>query len=210
MKTSGVSGKLFVIFEWITRLAYINVLWIGFSFLGILVFGLFPATFAMFAATRDWIKEDSDTPVFSAFWKRYKGDFWKANGIGWLMTGLGIVLYLDYLYFSSSATTLLFLLKSFTMMLVFVYVLIFTMLFPVFVHYKVSIKNLFKNALFIPMLHPVKSIVMILGAATIGYTILIFPSLIPFFGGSLTTLYITWIAQTMFLKIDEKVKQTNE
>jgi uncharacterized membrane protein YesL len=204
MKTSGAMGKLFVLFEWITRLAYVNVLWIGFSLIGILIVGFFPATSAMFAMTRNWITGEKDLPVFQTFWKRYKTDFWKANGIGWLMFAIGVILYLDYLYFTTSGSTLFFLLKSFSIMLAFVFILISVMLFPVFVHYNLTVLHLFRNALFISMLHPLKSVLLIFGIATIGYIFLLVPSLIPFFSGSVIALYVTWLTQSMFSKIDQR------
>ncbi|MGP4078777.1 YesL family protein [Pseudalkalibacillus sp. R45] len=207
MKGTGFKGKLFVLFEWITRIAYVNVLWIGFSLLGVMLFGLFPATSAMFTVIRRWVRGEDDFSVFRLFWSTYKSDFGKSNAFGWIMAGLGIVLYLDYLFFSSSGSTLFFLLKSFTIMLLFVYVLILALIFPVFVHYKLTLFHLFRNTIFIAMLHPFKSLVAILGVLFISFIMFLIPTLIPFFGGSVVALYVTWIAQKMLLKIDEKQQE---
>lgn len=207
MKGTGMKGKLFILFEWITRLAYVNLLWIGLSLLGGLVLGIFPATSAMFALVRRWVRGDDDFSVFPLFWRTFKSDFWKANKIGWIVASLGIVLYLDYLFFSSSGSTFFFLLKSFTIMLIFVYVLIVVMIFPVFVHYKLTIFHLFRNTIFISMLHPFKSLIAIIGSGIICLIMFLMPTLIPFFGGSLIALLLTWITQSMFLKIDQRQQE---
>ncbi|MGM7702761.1 YesL family protein [Pseudalkalibacillus sp. Hm43] len=210
MKTSGIKGKLFILFEWITRLAYVNLLWLGFTLLGVFFFGIFPATSAMFSLVRRWVRKDDDFSVLPLFWETYKADFKRTNGFGWIMLVLGVILYLDYMYFASSNSTLFFLLKSFTIMLVFVYALILMMIFPVFAHYKISILHLFRNAVFISMLHPLKSVIALLGSGAIGLIMVLLPTLIPFFGGSLIALYLTWITQHMFLKIDRRMQESNE
>ncbi|WP_408007660.1 YesL family protein [Pseudalkalibacillus sp. A8] len=207
LKGTNFKGKLFVLFEWITRMAYVNVLWIVFTVLGLVILGLFPATSAMFVLIRRWVRGEDDFSVFSLFWKTYKNDFWKANAFGWIMAGLGIILYLDYIFFSSSDTTLFFLLKSFTIMLLFVYGLILVMIFPVFAHYKLTLIHLFRNTIFIAMLHPLKSLTAISGITFIGFVMFLLPTLFPFFGGSLSALFLTWVAQMMFRKIDERQEE---
>ncbi|MFC4402738.1 YesL family protein [Gracilibacillus xinjiangensis] len=69
---------LFTAAEWISRFAYVNLLWIGFSLLGLVVFGFFPATAAMFALVRQWIMGNIDKPVFSSIWVTIKKNFSKA------------------------------------------------------------------------------------------------------------------------------------
>ncbi|WP_349408491.1 YesL family protein [Pseudalkalibacillus sp. SCS-8] len=204
MEVKGFKGKLFVLFDWITRLAYVNVLWIGCSLLGLLIAGFFPATSAMYALIRRWVRGNADFSVHRLFWQTFKEDFKRANAFGWVLTLIGIVLYVDYLYFTSSSSTIFFLLKSFTIMLLFVYVLMAVMIFPVFVHYKLTLVQLFRNTIFIAMLHPFKSFAAILGVGAISLVMYLMPTLIPFFGGSLIALYVTWISQPMFRKIDER------
>ena len=58
--------------EWVMRLAYLNLLWIGFTLAGAVIFGLAPATAAMFAVTRQWTLGKTDVPVFQTFFGRLK------------------------------------------------------------------------------------------------------------------------------------------
>ncbi|WP_421102885.1 DUF624 domain-containing protein [Sporosarcina psychrophila] len=57
------SGFTYNVFEWITRLAYIYLLWILFSLAGGMISGFFPATIAMFAISREWLKGISEIPI---------------------------------------------------------------------------------------------------------------------------------------------------
>lgn len=57
---------------WITRFAYLNLLWIAFSLVGLGVVGFFPATAAMFAVVRKWVHGEKDIPVFQVFGKTIK------------------------------------------------------------------------------------------------------------------------------------------
>lgn len=64
------------------NLILLNILWVAFTLLGLVIFGLFPATIALFAVIRKWILENEDTPILQEFIKRYKAEFKMANVIG--------------------------------------------------------------------------------------------------------------------------------
>ncbi|BDG36084.1 DUF624 domain-containing protein [Saccharococcus caldoxylosilyticus] len=56
MMPSGLlDGKLYRVCEWITRLACINILWMLFTLAGLIVFGIAPATVALFTIVRKWL-----------------------------------------------------------------------------------------------------------------------------------------------------------
>ncbi|MEC0304686.1 DUF624 domain-containing protein, partial [Terribacillus saccharophilus] len=59
-----LSSSLYQLFEWITRFAYLNVLWILFTIAGGFIFGFFPSTIAMFTIIRDWLKGESGSALF--------------------------------------------------------------------------------------------------------------------------------------------------
>ncbi len=64
---------------WIMRMAYVNLLWVAFSLLGLGIFGFFPATAAMFVVIRKWLSSEQDIPVFKTFWNAFKTEFIKIN-----------------------------------------------------------------------------------------------------------------------------------
>ncbi len=51
-------------FEWITKIAYLNLLWLGFTLLGLIIFGIFPATAATFTVARKWVTGYPDVAIY--------------------------------------------------------------------------------------------------------------------------------------------------
>ncbi|MGP4041514.1 YesL family protein [Gracilibacillus sp. D59] len=111
------SSGIFKICEWLYRLALLNMLAIGFTLLGGIVLGVFPAITAMFALNDKWMKAE-EFPVIKEYWKVYKQHFVKSNVLGGLILVTAVALYTDfalvqnfsgilyYLILSSSATVL--------------------------------------------------------------------------------------------------------
>ncbi len=52
MVFGGWKGKLYWVVEWITLLAVLQLLWTGLTLLGLVLFGISPATVAMFTTLR--------------------------------------------------------------------------------------------------------------------------------------------------------------
>ncbi|WP_396954475.1 DUF624 domain-containing protein, partial [Niallia sp.] len=53
-----MDGLFSRVYHWsnaIAKLMYVNALWMGCTFLGLGIFGFFPATAAMFSVVRKWI-----------------------------------------------------------------------------------------------------------------------------------------------------------
>src|SRR5436190_181234 len=63
MQLGSFSNAVYTFCDWIARLAYINLLWILFTLSGFVVFGFFPATIAMLATLRQFIRKNHP-PVF--------------------------------------------------------------------------------------------------------------------------------------------------
>src|SRR5690625_6019457 len=75
-------SALYRIMEWISRFAYIQILWLLFTLLGLGLLGFFPATISMLAVMRDWFLSKPDSPIFRTFWSYYKKEFIRANLFG--------------------------------------------------------------------------------------------------------------------------------
>src|SRR5699024_6846796 len=99
--------KLFQTFsQWFVRLMWTNLLWIGFTVLGLGVFGIMPATVAMFTVIRKWQMGETDISVWSVFKKTYFAEWKKSNLIGLIYLVVGGFLFLD-LSFSEQMTGML-------------------------------------------------------------------------------------------------------
>ncbi|WP_419954835.1 YesL family protein [Neobacillus niacini] len=190
---------LYALTEWITRFAYVNILWIGFSLLGLVFFGISPATVAMFTIIRKWIMGESDIPVFKTFWHTYKKEFLRGNGVGIVIALLAYIIFIDLNY-----------IKLDTMIQIPLYLIIFAIImtllyiFPVYVHYNVTFLQLFKNSFFIMMVNPVSSIMMLIGFVALFFVMRFLPALSIFFGGSLSAGIIMSSCYLAFQKIEKK------
>src|SRR5699024_1930131 len=103
----SIVWKLYDISYWLMKMIYLNILWISFSLIGLLLLGFFPATAGMFAVTRKWILGDREIPVFKTLWKNYKTSFMQTNIIGYTFVLAGLILYFDLKFFRASDHLLL-------------------------------------------------------------------------------------------------------
>lgn len=192
--------KIYWVCEWITRLAYVNVLWLLFTICGGLVFGIFPATAAMFGTYRQRMVTGDDVPVFRTFWTIYRSEFFKTNMLGYLLLFIGIVLYVDFKLSSYFHGAIFDILDFGILGLVLLYIVTILYLFPVFVHFKLNIFQNIKQSLFMGITHPLRTAAMVAGTLTICYVNVSFQGLIPFFSGSVISLLLMWFAYQSFPK----------
>lgn len=188
----------------ITRLAYVNFLWVLFTMLGLGVFGLMPATAAMFGVVRKWeMKEEINT--FSTFLRIYKEEFVKTNLFGIVLFVIGYLLVMEFQILRSQESTI-YLIVSFGVLAVFLmYLIILTYFFPVFVHFNLKFIDYMKWPFVIGVVHPLLSIFLfvVIGCG-IYMTFVTIPALLFFFGGSVTAYIIMWGAAKTFPKYEMK------
>src|SRR3954453_4511011 len=96
MQMGGVMGGIYTVCDWIWKIALVNILWILFTLTGFIVFGIMPATVALFTVVRKWTMKESDIPIFPNFFQTYKKEFLKANIVGLTIAGIGFFLFFDY------------------------------------------------------------------------------------------------------------------
>ncbi|MDQ0253210.1 putative membrane protein YesL [Evansella vedderi] len=207
MEFSGVMGGLFKISEWITRLAYVNILWIFFSILGLFVFGFFPATVAMFTVMRKLVLGEVDIPIFRTFWTALKKEIVKSNILGYIVLLFGGILYLNFSIIQESTSNIGYLYYP-TLILIFLFILTLFYIFPVYVHFQFNILTALRNSLFLMIINPLATFTMIFGSIVIFIILDFFPALIVFFGGSAFTLLFMSISMWAFNKIALK-RQTS-
>ncbi|MDQ0256779.1 putative membrane protein YesL [Evansella vedderi] len=195
---AGIMG----IFEWVMRLAYVNVLWILFTIVGLFVFGFFPATAAMFAVIRKWIKGESEIPVFKTFWEYYRKEFFKINLIGLFILIIGVIIYVDFLFLATVDGWLATILTSLLIFGSVLFVIILFYIFPLFVHYQFTLFQYFKFAIFIGITKPITTIGIAICTIILYYALLIFPGMSLFYSGSLLAFAIMWLTHNVIQKIE--------
>lgn len=197
-------NSLFAATEWITRFAYVNLLWIAFTILGLGIFGLFPATVAMFTLIRQWIMGNTDDPIFPTFWRTYKREFLKSNLFGLFYYFIAILFYvnLQYIEFNQGGFHDIIKIPLYIVMLAISFTALYVI--PTFVHYELRFFEVFKNAFLYMILHPLHNIAMVIGSAVVIYVMYLFPGTLFFFGASLVAYIIMGTCYHAFQKIEAK------
>jgi uncharacterized membrane protein YesL len=201
MESTDWMGKLLGICQWITRLAYINLLWLLFMILGLFVLGAAPATVAMFTLIRKWIMGESDLPVFTTYWETYKKEFWKANSLGFILAGISIILYLDWRLISSLQGSLYPILMGCLIGVVFLFLVITLFIFPVYVQYEYKTLQYIKTAFLLGISYPLYTMVMISAAICVSAISIFFNGVGLLFFGSGLSLALMYISNLLFVKI---------
>ncbi|MFC4323903.1 YesL family protein [Litchfieldia salsa] len=205
--SGGLMNGFYTISLIISRLAYLNLLWMIFTIAGLVVFGLFPATAAMFSVTRKWVMKDTDIPIFKTFWQSYKSEFIKSNLLGLVLVLIGGILFFDLRFFQSANIGIWGILYMPLLAVTFIYALVLLYVFPIFVHFDITIRQILKNAFLMMVLNPLSTIMMILSFISIYFLIMNIPGLIPFFTGSVLAYAMMFFSYRAIEKVQQKKEQ---
>jgi len=201
---NATSSFIYNVVEWITRFAYLNVLWVLFTLLGGVIVGFFPSTTSMFAIVREWLKGDTDIPLFKTFWKHYRSEFFKSNLLGIFVTLFIGIIALDIFYIQSNDNDLL----TWTYLPLFAFMLLFIMflfyLFPSFVHFNLTLGQVIKNSFFIMLINPITTLLIFLCLLPFFYLISLLPAIGFIFGGSVYAFISMRFSLYAFQKISDK------
>ncbi|MGF6950945.1 putative membrane protein YesL [Neobacillus sp. B4I6] len=189
--------------EWGMRLMYVNVIWIVFTFLGLIVLGFFPATAAMFAVVRKWVMKQ-DIHVFKTFWTVYKSEFLKSNGVGLILIALGSFLYSNIKIIEAISLPIFKLLYIPNVILIFIFFFTLFYIFPVLVHFHVGVKGVIKNAVILMTTNPIATFIMAVFTGIFFFITFKLPGLIPFFSGSVPAFLLMSLCNYTFKKYHQK------
>lgn len=210
---NSTSSFIYNIVDWITKFAYLNLLWILFTLLGGVIFGFFPSTVSMFAIVREWLKGETDISLFSTFWKHYRDEFFKSNLLGVFVSLVSVVIALDILYIKSTTNELL----TWTYLPLFAFMLLFIMflcyLFPSFVHFDLKLWQVIKNSFFIMLINPITTLLIFLCLLPFFYLVSLLPAIGFIFAGSIYAFISMRFSLHAFQKVSEKqqaLKVSNE
>lgn len=185
METKGMLSGIYRISEKVMQIAYINILWILFSLMGLVLIGIMPATVAMFAVIRKLMIEEEQVLIFGVFWKRYKEEFVKANLFGYLIMFIGVIFWLDNLFFQSLHGMPAMIMALLSAGLLMFYIIIVLYILPLYVHYELTFIDYFKTAFLLAISHPLQTFIMASSGLVIAFCFMLLPGLLFFFSGSL-------------------------
>ncbi|NUK30247.1 YesL family protein [Parageobacillus sp. VR-IP] len=205
MRSGWLEGRIYGICEWITRLAYVNILWGLFTLVGAIFLGVAPATVALFTVVRKWLLfSDNDVPIFKTFFNTYKKEFLRANKIGLFIGLVSYILYIDFLYIANVREAFQLAFSVFLFVILVFYAITLLYIFPIYVHYELRFLQYIKYSFFIGMANPLMTLTMFLSIFLLTVLFIYIPGLIPFFSVSLVSVVLMWCALRGFRKIEEK------
>ncbi|MCM3123904.1 MULTISPECIES: YesL family protein [unclassified Mesobacillus] len=203
-----LANRAFAATEWITKFAYINLLWMGFSLAGLIVLGFFPATVAMFTIIRKWLKGETEIPIFRTFWTTWKSEFFRSNGLGLLVAAVVGLIVFNMVFVEKSVTGFTSVIQIPIYLFMFAAIMTIMYLFPVYVHFELKWFQMVKNSFLMMLISPIENIVMIAGIIAVLFVVKFIPALGFFFGGSLIAVIIMSAAYLVFGKMDRKRRVT--
>lgn len=204
MNTNGVYGLINRITTLIMQLAYLQLLWISFTIMGLGVLGIFPATAAMFSVVRKWIMGENDLPVLATFWKTYKTEFVKVNGLGLILVAIGWLLYVDYHFFTFGDSIGISILKVITLLVTYFFITTCIYFFPIYVHYHYRFFEYIKYSLLYSLASPLKSAGIFIISYAIYFILMKVPALFLFFSGSIVSYIWMWYVYPTIASMQKK------
>ncbi len=197
-------GSLDRILKIILQVAWLNLLWILSTLIGLVVAGFFPATTAAISVARKWVQKKEDIAVYSAFKQAYKKEFIKSNIIGWILTAMATILFINYQALLQLGDQVPIIVVFAFYFVIFLYSILVIWIFPLLSHYQSSVKQYFKNALIIGIKR--MPITILIGIIIFGilYMSLRLPTMLLFCTVSLISLSLAFFSMREFEKIDNK------
>lgn len=200
----NVQPRINQIGEWLFRLTLLNLLWIGFTVLGLGFLGLFPATSAVFAVIRQYRLGRKKIHLGKLFIHYYKKDFLQTNLIGYLFVLMVSVSWIDYRYLLSRqdywivSLSMLFLIA--TLVIIFAGLLVFAF----YVHYDLPIIKTVTNPFRFMITHLRRSIVTMLLLAVWFAFVRQLPGVLPFLSVSVPVFIIHRMVEPILIPKEEK------
>jgi uncharacterized membrane protein YesL len=194
---------LWTVFNWVVRLAYINVLWILFSIAGCIFLGIGPATVSVFFVIRKLLEDEYEFSIWKYFIETYKKEFWPANKLILVVFSICCIIYVDFIFLQMLPSSFFIDKVVFTGMIILSLLVIiwFSYLFAVYVHFELIFISNFKYAVMIAGIHPLQSILMLFGLFAFTILLFIIPAMSIFYVISVPILIIQLCTKQAFKKI---------
>lgn len=201
MAFEGWKGKLYATVEFITLLAVLQLMWTGLTLLGLILFGITPASVAMFTTLRKRLQgEDSLKQLMKTYWTTYKAEFISSNKIGVTIIAIGYFLTINFQIISTFQGTMGLLFLTLFITISILYGVMVLNILQIYAHYELPFVRYFAVSMIFSIAYPLQMIGSIVGLTALYFIFLWIPGLLPFFGISVTALFLTWMSSHIFNK----------
>ncbi len=194
--------------NWVTHFALLNLLWIGCTLLGGVVFGIGPSTVALYAVSRKAAEGETEIRLARTFFATFRKEFFRANSLALLLTAIGFICFYDLDFFRQAEGTGYEILSFVLVACCLAFIIVLLYILPVYVHYNLKILGTIKQALVIGFLKPTNLILMIVTCLSTYYFFISFPGFIPIFGFTIFAHVNMWIGLKCFENIDELIVES--
>lgn len=193
------------------RLAIVNLLWLFFTLLGLVIAGFFPATIALFTIINTWLNGENTESLIHTFWKHFRKYFFWGNKLGIILLLFLTIVYIDYQLIESFQGLFYWFIAVLLTFITALLFISFMFIFPVIVNYRiVSLKNTLMNSLLIGIS---QLPFVIVGYAILFLLIFVFRSIVSlaiFFFPSALVLIICFITNRAISRVEMKRQQYNQ
>lgn len=135
--------RTLVFADWLLELLQLHFLWIVYIFRGWIVGGIFPSTAAVYAVIRHWLSKKEPQSLSKLFKQYYMENFKVANILGWTFLSVTFITVMNFLYLPYYPGGLRMIMYSIIISFILIILVGWIYLFPIIVHYHLSISNYF-------------------------------------------------------------------
>ncbi|MDN3017462.1 YesL family protein [Paenibacillus sp. BSR1-1] len=211
MESNRMIGKINHFAEKVMRIAQFQLLWIVFSICGGVVLGMMPATIGLFTVMRKWLQGNEDNQSYvRIYWATFRKEFWKANIIGFILTIIGFMIYMNFTLIRFTHGIAYWFLLIFVFMMTILFVILLFYIFPVYVHFENKFNKYFSISILIGISSPFHTMLMIIGFSLVYLLLLWVPGFIPFLSIGLFSLISMYIAMKAFTSMEGKKEHASE
>ncbi|WP_225743847.1 YesL family protein [Marinilactibacillus sp. Marseille-P9653] len=185
--------KLDLTLTLIVNLCKLNILWIFFTILGVVVAGIYPATVAALIISRKWLLTKDYTVSVKEFYMHFKREFWSANRAGIVFTIAGLVLYLNYDIMSNAAISLPIIVPIAFYIVLFSFITTIIWFFPLYVHRDNTLLQQVRNAFILGVIKTPITLIQMISLFILFYFSLALPTMLIFFTFAISVvLWMKW------------------
>lgn len=179
---------------WIAQLAKANLLFLGFTLLGLGVVGLFPAYVALYDLVRGWLHQPDgrDESELQRFRAVYRAELGRANALGYAVCAAAGVIWLSMR--AGGAPMALGAVGAAAALMACVVLLLVSLHLPFFlVHVEGSWWQLVRGSFLFGVLRPLTTVGVLLAGGAASWAMSRYPGLLVFFGASFVCLCTVWL-----------------
>lgn len=203
------ASKAYSLFDTLLWIACLNLLWLGFTLGGLVLFGAGPSTIAAHELVRRRVQGDV-APLTRAFWHSYRHNFVRGNVLGVTVIVVGTMLLSNWKYFSVELTFTAQLISVVVALLALIFTAAVCYLFPMYVRYELPVLRYFLQSSRFALRYLASTVLLLFVTVAIGYVSLLLPGLILFFSIGIWLYLVGWLCEKFFTANDKAIAEAAE